>query len=382
MEWPMKKEMHFNDEIESSNQPLLRLYNPTYAGKNIFGTEFPDSIIEQLNSDDFYQGQWQNCDSNSFKDMSAVGYYFGKNIISEMNVPIGLINMSIGGAPIETFINPEAMKSNAQFRAKVNGNWLTNDALPVWVRERGKQNIGSDSVNNNHPFKPGYAFQNGINGITPFPIKGILWYQGESNAQEADRVYEYGALMKLMIDDYRKQWSQIDLPFYFVQLSSIDTTHYKGQLWPMFRDEQRKSLAKIDFSGMAVCSDVGSKDDVHPRNKKIVGERLARWALSKTYKKDIFPSGPLPLSAKYEEGKVVIAFQYGAAGLKSSDGNKVKGFSIDGKSEINAEIVNDTIVLFVNEKPEYIYYGWQPYSNANLVNSEVLPASTFKIAIQ
>jgi sialate O-acetylesterase len=314
--------------------------------------------------------------------MSAVGYYFGKNIISEMNVPIGLINMSIGGAPIETFINPEAMKSNAQFRAKVNGNWLTNDALPVWVRERGKQNIGSDSVNNNHPFKPGYAFQNGINGITPFPIKGILWYQGESNAQEADRVYEYGALMKLMIDDYRKQWSQIDLPFYFVQLSSIDTTHYKGQLWPMFRDEQRKSLAKIDFSGMAVCSDVGSKDDVHPRNKKIVGERLARWALSKTYKKDIFPSGPLPLSAKYEEGKVVIAFQYGAAGLKSSDGNKVKGFSIDGKSEINAEIVNDTIVLFVNEKPEYIYYGWQPYSNANLVNSEVLPASTFKIAIQ
>lgn len=100
-----------------------------------------------------------------------------------------------------------------------------------------------------------------------------------------------------MTEDYRKRWKQPDLPFYFVQLSSIDTIKYKGHLWPQFRDEQRKMLNHIPNTGMAVCSDIGAKDDVHPADKKTVGERLARWALNKTYGRNIISSGPLPLSA-------------------------------------------------------------------------------------
>jgi sialate O-acetylesterase len=113
-----------------------------------------------------------------------------------------------------------------------------------------------------------------------------------------------------------------------------------------------------------------------------VGERLARWALNKTYKQHITPSGPLPFKAAYLNGKVVISFQYIAQGLKTSDDEVLKGFSVDGKKDAEAIIKNSGIIIPVKSKPEYIYYGWKPFSEANLVNSENLPASTFKIKVQ
>ncbi|HLF45920.1 MAG TPA: sialate O-acetylesterase [Chitinophagaceae bacterium] len=388
MEWPMQKEMHYTEALPNSRQPLMRLYNPTYAGKNTYNVLFTDSIIQNLTKENFYKGQWQNCDSNSFKTMSAVAWYFGKELATRINIPVGLINISIGGAPLETFISTEALKNSKQFADKLNGDWLKNDALPVWIRERGKQNVGGltivpqDEYGNNHAFKPGLAFEAGIAPIMNLPIKGILCYQGESNAQEIERVIEYAALSKLIIEDYRKKWKQPDLPFFYVQLSSIDTMNYKGHLWPQFRNEQRKMLNLIPNIGMAVCSDIGFKNDVHPTNKKNVGERLARWALNKTYYKDSIPSGPLPLKAKFNDGEMIIAFQYFSNGLKTSDGKSIRGFSVDGKNEIPAFIKNNQIVIKTEKKPEWIYYGWKPFSDANLSNSENLPASTFKIKVQ
>lgn len=388
MEWPMKKEMHYKDEIKNSNQTLLRFYNPTYAGKNIFAAKFTDSVSAMLTTDNFYKGHWQSCDSSSFKNMSATAYYFGKQVAGEINVPIGLINLSIGGAPLETFIDLETLKASKLFAEKSKGDWLINNKLPVWIRERGKVNVGSlqnvptDEYGKNHAFKPGFAYEAGIKPILRMPIKGIVCYQGESNAQETDRVNEYAGLSKLMIDDYRSKWKQPHLPFYFVQLSSIDTGKYKGHLWPQFRNEQRKMLQFISYSGMAVCSDIGAKDDVHPVNKKEVGERLARWALNKTYKQNVVPSGPLPLSAKYENGKIIVSFQYMAYGLKSSDGKILRGFSIDGKNNVEASFGDSGIIIPANSKPEFIYYGWKPFSDGNLVNSENLPVSTFKIPIK
>lgn len=184
-----------------------------------------------------------------------------------------------------------------------------------------------------------------------------------------------------MVDDYRRKWKQPQLPFYFVQLSSIDTVKYKGQLWPLFRNEQRKMLQLIPNSGMAVCSDIGAKDDVHPTNKKAVGERLARWALNKTYKQNIVPSGPLPVKAVYINGKVIVSFQYMAKGLKASGGGELKGFSIDGVNEVKAVLADSGILIYSDKKPEFVYYGWKSFSDGNLVNSENLPASTFKIKI-
>jgi len=210
----------------------------------------------------------------------------------------------------------------------------------------------------------------------------VLWYQGETNSQEIPRVEEYKDLLHLLIDDYRKSWKKPLLPFYWVQLSSIDTANYKSQYWPNFRDEQRKLLDEVDQGGMAVCSDIGARNDVHPRDKKTVGERLARWALNKTYKKNILPSGPLPLNARYDNGRVILSFKYTGKGLKISNGDVIKGFSTDGTNEAEAKFGDSGIIITVGSRPEFIYYGWKPFSDGNLINSENLPASTFKIKVK
>ena len=124
MEFPMRNEVNFAREKEVSDQPMLRFYNPDYPGKNIYSTLFTDSIADRLVPEKFYQGKWQTCDSITFKNMSAVAYYFGKAINERAGIPVGLINLSIGGAPLETFIGKEALKKSRQFSAKINANVL------------------------------------------------------------------------------------------------------------------------------------------------------------------------------------------------------------------------------------------------------------------
>lgn len=391
MEWPMQREMHYSQAKLSAEQPLLRFYNPTYAGKNIFNQYFSDSVLQLLTPEKFYATtQWELSDSNHFKTMSAVAYYYGKAIVEKTKIPIGLINLSIAGAPLETFIGIKALQANTAFTHKAEEPWLTNTSLPIWAKERGHQNLKSGTL---HPFKPGQAYEAGIKPLFPLAIKGIINYQGESNAQEIERVQEYAALTNLMVNDYRKQWKQPTLPYYYVQLSSIDTAKYKGHFWGAFREEQRRTMDLIPYSGMAVCSDIGFKDNVHPTNKKWVGERLARWALSKTYQMNILASGPLPTKAEYKNGEVIVYFNYTGKGLQtadaailngttSADGASVNGFSLDGKNSVTATIQAQTVRIPVSSKPAYIYYGWKSYSDGNLVNSEILPASTFKLSVQ
>ena len=389
MEWPMQAEMHYKEELTEVNNPKLRFFNTTYAGKNIYGQPFTDSIYARLNMSSFYQGSWETSDSKSVRSMSAVGYYFGKNIIANQHIPIGLIHMAIGGAPLETFIKRETLESHPIFKEKVKGNWLYNESLPKWVRERGVQNTGrrlvipQDPTGPNHAYKPGFAFASGIEQLTVIPIKGVLLYQGESNALDLERVQEYAALQKLMIEDYRKQWKNPKLPFYWVQLSSIDTLHYKSTLWPMFRDEQRLLLNETRNTGMAVSSDLGSKNDVHPTNKKEVGYRLAQWALAQDYNEKISPSGPLPKKAIYKKGGIWITFRHAEEGLTFSENNNLKGFSIDkGKTPVEAQIKKKNKVFIpMHYKPQFIYYAWEPFTSANLMNSSQLPASTFKIEV-
>lgn len=387
MEWPMAREKHYAAASRQAIQPLLRFYNPTYAGKNIYGTAFTDSVAARLTNERFYQGSWQRSDTQSLPAMSAVAWYFGKEIAGSMQVPVGLIQLAIGGAPLETFIDAHTLQRSAQFAAKVQGNWLYNDAMPAWVRERGRQNTAAlpatDAGSNGpaHAYRPGFAFAAGIAPITGMPVKGILCYQGESNAQEKERVEEYGSLCSLLVADYRARWHQPRLPFYFVQLSSIDTLQYKGQWWPAFRDVQRNLQVTLPHSGMAVCSDSGARHDVHPTNKKIVGERLARWALHNEYHRSVTPSGPLPLKASYRKGRVLVRFRY-AAGLQPADGSVVRGFTLDGSNEARATVHRQTIRIEAAVKPTHMYYGWSPYTDANLVNGDGLPASTFKLNVQ
>jgi sialate O-acetylesterase len=388
MEWPMVREMHWAEEKKSTGQPLVRLNNPPPVGRFVYGVAYTDSLNRRLTKDSFYRWEhWAVCDSNTVKSMSAVGYYFAKSIVEKEAVPIGLINLSIGGAPIETFISRETLQNRKQFAAKVKGNWLENVHLPEWIRERGAQNVGQnptglqDDLGLNHAYKPGFAYASGVEPLLPFPIKGILWYQGESNSLEQARVEEYKDLLHLLIMDYRKAWKAPTMPFYWVQLSSIDTMHYKSHYWPQFRDEQRKLLARVKNGGMAVTSDIGFRNDVHPTNKKAVGERLARWALQQVYGDNRVPSGPLPLRATYQSGNVIVTFQY-ATGLHTADGKSLRGFSLDGKATGSARIQDRQVHIPANTKPRFVYYAWTPFSDANLVNAEELPASTFKLEVK
>lgn len=384
MEWPVSKEMHWQEEIHDAHQPLIRFMNPPPAGRNVFATPFRDSLLERLTVQRFYAWDgWRKCDSLTLPPMSAVAYYFAKRLQQDIDRPIGLINLSIGGAPLESFIGLDDMRGHLRFRSKADGNWLSNDSLPVWVRERGRQNLGegnarySDDFGPNHAFKPGFAYASGIVPLAPFPVKGVLVYQGESNAEEWARVVEYGDLFKLLIHGYRKLWKDSSLPFYWVQLSSIERVH-----WPMFRDVQRRLLDEVNHGGMAVTSDIGSRHDVHPRDKKTVGERLARWALKESYGMDIETSGPMPGKARYRNGKMVVAFTQATGGLATSNDSPPAAFSIDGISDIPAYIKRCRIIILSTRKPDFIFYGWKPYSDGNLINRSGLPASTFKIPVR
>ncbi len=384
MEWPMQKEMHYNEWKGYSNR-LMRFYNPTYAGKNIFNAPFSDSVIQRLTPERFYEGEWTPCDPSSLAGMSAVAFYFGRMIADSLHIPVGLINLSIGGAPLETFVPMGILYGHAQFAAKVKGNWLQNDALPVWIRERGQQNVGalknppSDDNGPFHGFKPGFAYTAGIRPLTRIPIAGIINYQGESNAQEMERVLEYNQLSALMLRRFRTEWNDPVLPYYYVQLSSIDTINYKGQLWSEFRNQQRLFLQMDKHTGMAISADAGARNDVHPRNKKIVGERLANVAL---HAGAGVAQGPLPLKARYRKGELTISFINSPGGLRTSDGQSVRGFSLPDGIAIEAQIDSNKIKLHVPFKPDYIYYGWKSFSDGNLINTEGFPASTFKIRVQ
>ncbi len=382
MEFPMRSEAHYPKARRQLPGKMIRWYNPRYIGKGIYNQLFPDSLARLLDAGIFYTGEWERCDTGSTANMSAVAYYFAEKVTAQTGIPIGLIHLAIGGAPLETFIPAEALNADSAFARKSEGNWLQNIELPDWSRERGRQNRGNDSSANGpaHGYKPGFAFDMGLRKLTGNPIAGILFYQGETNAQEPARVSQYGRLFEVMLHAYRAYWP--GAPCYFVQLSSIDSSQYRSQLWPQFRDEQRLMHQRIPHTGMAVSSDVGSRNDVHPTDKRTVGQRLAAWALFDFYgQRNIVPSGPLAAKATYREGKVIITFTW-AEGLKTVGNTELKGFSLDGIQLSPATIHGNTVEIASPERTAFVYYGWQPFTDANLVNAAGLPASTFRLRIE
>jgi sialate O-acetylesterase len=389
MEWAFSREEFAKVETPDANQPLIRLYNTRFIGKYIYGVPYADSLTDQLQSGKFYSGTWEPCTTETVQPMSAVAYYFAKRVTQQTGIPIGIINLAIGGAPLETFISRESLATHSVFRKKLEGSWLYNPYLPAWIRERGLQNLGhlpdatyAKGEGPNHAYKPGFAYAAAIPHLSRLPIAGILLYQGESNSLEPARVFEYGSLLRLMAEAYRYAWKDSQLPFYWVQLSSIDTLKYQSAYWPAFRNIQRNQLDSITYSGMAVSSDIGHPTDVHPRNKRTVGYRLANWALHYYYgDKQQSPSGPLFKKAKLKSNRLELYFSHSGKRLTTSDDQPIRGFSFDGSTAVTAILKRKKLILPFQHRPDTVYYGWQPYSIGNLVNSEGMPASTFTFKI-
>ena len=353
----------------------LRLYNmrPRYY---VNDERWSDEAIANTQNLDFYHPtSWVACDGKNMKDFSAVGYHFGAMLRDSLDVPIGLICNAIGGAPAEAWIPESALEAEYP---EVLYPWFDNKILNGWCIEMGRKNLGYPETGaTEHPYAPCYLFDAAIAPMEQFPVKGIVWYQGESNDYD---IRQHEKLFPILVESWREYWGNPQMPFHFVQLSSLNRDH-----WPAFRDSQRRLAELIPYCEMAVSSDLGDSLDIHPRYKRPVGERLARQALCHDYGMSVTPCGPVLKEAMWKGEKIVLTFDF-ADGLKTSDGKALRCFEVAGYDEVfvavEAVIEDGNVVLSAPmQSPMYVRYAWQPFTRANLVNGEDLPASTFKATI-
>ena len=335
---------------------------------------WPLSAIDSLNHLQYFAPtSWRGATPETAGQFSAVAYYFGKMLRDSLQVPVGLVCNAVGGAPTEAWIDRNTLET--RFPAVLN-DWLHNDFIQQWVRERAAKNISNArGASARHPYEPCYLYESGMLPLLQYRVKGVVWYQGESNAHNMEA---HERLFKLLVDSWRTNMKNEEMPFYFVQLSSLNRPS-----WPWFRDSQLRLMRQLPGLGMAVSSDVGDSLDVHPTHKLEVGERLARWALCKTYARKVVPSGPLFSRAWREGSTAVVEFDY-ADGLTTSDGNPLRCFEVAETDGLfypaEAEISGGKVRLSSDKvrTPHFVRYAWQPFTRANMVNADGLPASTFR----
>ena len=373
MEFRLSRSFESKKDIQSAANPEIRLFDMKARWLTNDYTWSPAALDSVNRLQYFTQPRWEECTPENAAAFSAVAYYFGKMLQDSLRVPVGLICNAVGGSPAESWVNRLEMEN--QFPAILR-NWTENDFIQDWERSRAISNMGKDAPKlQRHPYEPGYLFDAGIRPLAQFPIAGAIWYQGESNAHNKD---SHAKLFKLLVQSWRKNWENAEMPFYFVQLSGMNRP-----AWTWFRDSQRQLQAEIPFAGMAVSSDLGDSLDVHPRHKKEIGKRLARLALNNTYgKTSVVPSGPLFRQVDFRKNRAVVNFHH-ADGLQTSDGAAPRTFEVAEFPGLffpaKAEIVGNQVKLTAPEvkKIRYVRYGWQPFTRANLINAAGLPASTF-----
>ena len=380
MDFPLRSAINDKNEMKRAQaNTSIRFLNRAPIAETDHRA-WDSATLEKVNQLQYFRGNWQVSDSGSAKDFSAVGYYFAQQLQKSLGVPVGIIQVAVGGATTESFIDRYTMEHHPVLVNELY-NWRQSDFFQPWVRERTGTNLkNAANPKQRHPYEPSYNFEAGIQPLVPFPIQGVLWYQGESNAHNVELHEE---LFPQLVKSWRQQWGY-EFPFYYVQLSSLNRP-----TWPHFRYSQLQLLKQIPNAGMAVSSDVGDSLDVHPRKKKEVGERLARLALHHTYnKKELAPHGPLPVKAERVANNIVIHFSHAGKQLATGDKRDLRGFTlVDAKGfqkEIETFIDKDKVVIPISAKDKWVEvrYGWQPFTRANLVNAAGLPASTFKLSIQ
>jgi sialate O-acetylesterase len=345
---------------------------------------WPASALDSVNHLQYFVStRWMPASDAAIARFSAVGYAFGQMLRDSLQVPIGLICNAVGGSTAESWIDRETLETRYP---AILRDWLHNDLIMAWARGRAEKNLsnrpasveGYGVVPTRHPYEPCYNFEAGILPLDHYPITGVIWYQGESNAE---RVEVHEELFPLLVDSWRNYFS--DIPFYYVQLSSLNRPS-----WPIFRDSQRRLLESRPGLGMAVTSDLGDPTDVHYRQKRPVGERLALQALEKHYGHAVKADGPLAKEAA-EVGPDVYVDFYPQDALRSADGGPIVGFEVQDAADglfhpVAAEVSGGLVRLdcAAIRAPKAVRYAWQPYTRANLVNAAGLPASTFRLPVR
>ena len=317
---------------------------------------------------------WRECNPDALKNQgkeiqgfSAVAYFFGKVLRAELNVPIGLIEAAVGGTRIEEWTPPEAYAAVPGFKNDLATTPLTIDGVT-----------------------PGKYFRALVRRILPFSVRGVIWYQGESNVLAADDGKRYADKMRALIQSWRDDWSQPEMAFYFVQLPPMAYSKRHRQrvltpeALPVLREGQASAL-QIPHTGMVVTTDLADVDDLHPANKWDVGERLARLALSQSYgRKDIECSGPVFKSAEKRGTQIVLSFDHLGGGLVCRDQKPLTCFSLAGVDHnyapAEARIEGDTVLLSSEKvaEPQFVRFAWHEDARPNFFNKAGLPAAQFR----
>ena len=373
MEFEMFQASTGERDIPQAENPNIRLFDMEARWRTDNANAWELSALDSINQLQYYKpAQWEVCSPKTVRAFSAVAYYFGRRLQKELNMPIGLICNAVGGSPTEAWIDRRTLEYDFP---RILNNWRENDFIMGWVRQRAGENIAkaTDKLQR-HPYEPAYLFEAGILPLAQYPIKGVIWYQGESNAHNKEA---HSKLFPLLVKSWRTEFGNSQLPFYYVQLSSINRPS-----WGWFRESQRRLMKVVPHSGMAVSYDYGHPTDVHPKNKQPIGERLAQWALGDTYGKKVLPSGPLFRSATFNGKAATVTFDY-AQGMHSADGKTLRGFELSDGNGIfypaTAEVIGEEVKVTSEEvsNPKAVRYGFSPITNGNLVNEANLPASTF-----
>jgi sialate O-acetylesterase len=341
-------------------------------------------------------GGWTACTPATAGDFSAVAYYFARELQRELGVPVGLVTCAYGASTAEAWISGEALAAEPALKPLRDAYWkkfidYRNDpqlfaaygaAMRKWRGNgsKGRAPKHPDPVQDQH--HPAVLFNGMIAPVIPYGIRGAIWYQGESNVGTRKL---YPALQRTLIEDWRGRWGRGDFPFHFVQLAPYQAAKDQpaDSSLASMREAQASSLA-LPGTGMAVTLDIGDAKDVHPRNKRDVGLRLARLALRDPYGRAGVPTGPALKMSEIEDGRVILHFDHLADGLVAKNG-PLKHFAIAGDDRkfvwADAEIDGATIVVSspAIPRPAYVRYAWADNpAGANLFNSEGLPAAPFR----
>jgi len=382
MEFPMTALATAQTEIAAAQFPKIRIFMVKHKP-----ADYPLENVESKG--------WAACTPETVADSSAVAYFFARNLQQKLGVPIGLVESFWGGTAAESWTSLHSLSADASLmpvfaaRAKT----LDDESTTVLHQQREEREFQQALAQAKaegkplpwrqwHPdfaaWAPAALYNGMIAPLTPFAIRGVIWYQGESNSGP-DRAPLYARLFQTMIRDWRNAWGEGDFPFLFVQIANWNTE--PGELWPEVRNAQRQALA-LKNTGMAVTIDIGDPVDIHPKNKQDVGLRLALAARAIAFGEKVEWSGPLYRQMTQEEHALRVWFDH-AGGLMAK-GVELTGFEIagaDGKySAAEAKIDGTSVVVSspTVQTPISVRFGWAANPNCDLFNKEGLPASPFQ----
>jgi sialate O-acetylesterase len=384
----------YEQEIAAANYPTIRMFTVAQT--------VADSPRQDV------KGDWQICSPSTAGKFSAVAYYFAREITTRTGLPVGLIHSSWGGTPAESWVKKEVLASDADLQPLLD---QYTKALAEYAADKGvttppteatgatktdlSRTAAKKPVNPvTDPKSPDRLYNGMIHPLVPYTLKGVIWYQGESNS---DRAAQYQKLFPALIHSWRDEW-QRELPFYFVQIAP------QYSKVPEIREAQLLTFRSVKRTGMVVITDVGDSLNIHPRNKEVPGKRLALWPLANEYgQKAVVPSGPIYRSMEIQGDKIRISFDYAADGLIAKDpaGNitsasrqppatdnspaqELTEWMIAGEDRhfvpAHALIDGNTLLVWSPEvkKPLAVRFAWKNFPRPNLFNRVGLPASPFR----